>query len=291
MPELPEVEVICRGLQPHLLKRTILTIRCSGKQLRTPVACREMNDELCGGKIVSLSRRAKYLVLKTENGSGLIIHLGMTGNLSIFPAGSPAKTHDHISWLLDNSTELRYNDTRRFGSVRLLSSQHHPGTEEKDFFSAIGPEPLSRACSAAYLMQRATGRRQPIKSFLMDSHMVAGIGNIYANEALYRARIHPQQPAASLTVNEWKRLLTVLRKTLRQAIDCGGSTISDFVNASGEGGYFQMNFLIYGKTGEPCCRCRTPIKKMQLGGRASFFCPCCQVKSTRDEETELPPTR
>ncbi|MBU1140591.1 MAG: bifunctional DNA-formamidopyrimidine glycosylase/DNA-(apurinic or apyrimidinic site) lyase [Proteobacteria bacterium] len=290
MPELPEVEVVCRGLQPHIFDRTILTIRCSGKQLRTPVLCREMNDELCGQKIVSLTRRAKYLILKTDKGSGLIIHLGMTGNLGIFPAGSPEKTHDHVCWLLDNNTEIRYNDTRRFGSVRLLSLKNGRA-EEKDFFSAIGPEPLSRNCSAAYLIQRATGRSQPIKSFLMDSHIVAGIGNIYANEALYRAQIHPQQPASSLSAKEWKRLLIVLRKTLRQAIGCGGSTISDFVNASGEGGYFQMNFLIYGKTGEPCSRCHTPIKKMQLGGRASFFCPCCQPKFTSDEDAKCPPTR
>ncbi len=290
MPELPEVEVICRGLQSHILERSILTIRCSGKKLRTPIACREMNDELCGGKIVNLTRRAKYLVMKTDKGSGLIIHLGMTGNLGIFPAGSPEKSHDHVCWLLDNNTELRYNDTRRFGSIRLLSLKNGK-TEEREFFSAIGPEPLSRACSTAYLMQQATRRKQPVKSFLMDSHMVAGIGNIYANEALYRAHIHPQQPASSLSARDWKRLLIVLRKTLRHAIDCGGSTISDFVNASGEGGYFQMNFLIYGKTGEPCARCNTPIEKIQLSGRASFFCPCCQPSVTDDKEAELPPAK
>ncbi|MBU0476355.1 MAG: bifunctional DNA-formamidopyrimidine glycosylase/DNA-(apurinic or apyrimidinic site) lyase, partial [Bacteroidetes bacterium] len=222
MPELPEVEVICRGLLPHIFARTILSIHCSGKKLRTPVACQEMKDELCGAKIVSLTRRAKYLVLKVDKGSGLIIHLGMTGNLGIFAAGSPQKIHDHVCWLLDNNTELRYNDTRRFGSIQLLSFKNG-SREEEQFFSATGPEPLSRACSIAYLRQRARQRRQPIKSFLMDSHMVAGIGNIYANEALYRAHIHPQQAAASLSTRDWKRLLSVLRKTLRQAIDCGGS--------------------------------------------------------------------
>ncbi len=277
MPELPEVEVICRGLQPHLLDRTILDIRCSGKKLRSQVECQELKDELCDGKIVSLTRRAKYLVLKMDKGSGLIIHLGMTGNLGIFPPGSPQKPHDHVCWRLDNNTELRYNDARRFGSVRLLSAKNGRA-EERCFFSAIGPEPLSRACSTAYLMQRATRRKQAIKTFLMDSHVVAGIGNIYANETLFRARIHPQQPASSLSAKQWKRVLIVLRKTLNHAIDCGGSTISDFVNASGEGGYFQMNFRIYGKAGEPCSSCNTLIEKIQLSGRASFFCPRCQAK-------------
>jgi formamidopyrimidine-DNA glycosylase len=290
MPELPEVEVICRGLLPHIFEKTILSIHCSGKKLRTPVDCQEMNGELCGGKIVSLTRRAKYLILKVDKGSRLIIHLGMTGNLGIFAAGSPKKVHDHVCWLLNNNTELRYNDTRRFGSVQLLSFKNGR-TKEKQFFSTTGPEPLSRACSTAYLRQRATHRRQPIKSFLMDSHTVAGIGNIYANEALYRAHIHPQQAASSLSIRDWKHLLSVLRKTLSQAIDCGGSTISDFVNASGEGGYFQMNFLIYGKRGEPCSSCNTPIEKIQIGGRATFFCPCCQPKFTRKEAPEISPTR
>lgn len=290
MPELPEVEVICRGLQPHIVARTILAIECSGKKLRTPVPCRQMNDELCSTTIVSLTRRAKYLVLKTDKGGGLIIHLGMTGNLGIFPKGSSKKAHDHICWLLDNNTELRYNDTRRFGSVRLLSLANG-GKEEREFFSAIGPEPLSRSCSIAYLRQRAAGRNLAVKNFLMDSRTVAGIGNIYANEALFRARIHPQRPASSLSGQDWKRLLKVLRKTLQEAIACGGSTISDFVNASGEGGYFQINFRIYGKTGEPCSDCRSPIKKVQIGGRATFFCPHCQAEFSRAEEKDLPPTR
>ena len=277
MPELPEVEVICQGLLPHLLHRTIIDVRCSGKQLRAPVDCEGLQRELNEQRIANLTRRAKYLVLKTDNGATLIIHLGMTGNMGIFAAEAATKKHDHVCWLLDNNTELRFNDTRRFGAVRLFTAKN-AAEEEKKFFSATGPEPFSRACSVTYLMQRAARRKQPIKSFIMDSHVVAGIGNIYANEILFHSRIHPQRPAFSLSPEEWKQLLTIMRKTLKHAIRCGGSTISDFVNASGEGGYFQMNFRIYGKAGEACSRCGEVVSKKTIGGRASFFCGNCQPK-------------
>ncbi len=281
MPELPEVEVICQGLIPHLLNRTILDIYCSGKQLRYPVRCDKIQTELRNSKIISLTRRAKYLILKTDNNSSLIIHLGMTGNMGIFPAGSATKKHDHICWLLDNSQELRFNDTRRFGAVHLLPA-HSAKQLEKEFFSKTGPEPFSRSCSIAYLTERAARRTIGIKKFIMDSHTIAGIGNIYANESLFLAAIHPERPASSLSTNEWKRLLTIIRKTLKHAIQCGGSTISDFVDASGKGGYFQMNFRIYGKAGEPCSTCKTTISKETIGGRASFFCPRCQSKQGSD---------
>ncbi len=259
------------------MHRTIIDVRCSGKQLRAPVDCEALQRELNAKRIVHLTRRAKYLVLKTEDGTTLIIHLGMTGNLGIFDAGSATKKHDHVCWLLDNNTELRFNDTRRFGAVRLFTAKN-AAKEEKTFFSATGPEPFSRTCSAAYLMQRAARRKKPVKSFIMDSHVIAGIGNIYANETLFHSRIHPERPASSLSAKEWKRLLTIMRKTLKHAIRCGGSTISDFVNASGEGGYFQMNFLIYGKAGEACSRCGQVVSKKTIGGRASFFCRKCQPK-------------
>ncbi len=278
MPELPEVEVICQGLLPHLIGRTITGVYCSGKQLRTPVQCEELKKELKNRQIVSLKRKAKYLVLKTDSGAILIIHLGMTGNMGIFAIGSVIKKHDHVCWQLDNGTELRFNDTRRFGAVRLLPAKN-AAKEKKQFFAATGPEPFSRSCSVAYLMKRATHRELAIKSFIMDSHVVAGIGNIYANETLFLTRIHPERPASSLSAKEWKQLLITMRKTLKHAISCGGSTISDFVNASGEGGYFQMNFRVYGKAGELCSRCGESISKKTIGGRTSFFCKHCQPKS------------
>ena len=278
MPELPEVKVICQGLQPHIIGKGIQDIQCSGKRLRTAVDCEGMQSELCNQHIHSLTRRAKYLILKMKNGAGLILHLGMTGNIGIFEQGTARKKHDHICWLLDNDQEMRFNDTRRFGAVHLLPAKEAK-ILENDFFAATGPEPFARNCSASYLQNRATKRNQAVKNFIMDSHVIAGIGNIYANESLFRAAIHPARPASSLSEKEWRQLLTIIRKTLKHAIQCGGSTISDFVNASGDGGYFQMNFQIYGKNGEACVVCEETIQKTVLGGRASFFCPVCQKMS------------
>ncbi|RUM43069.1 MAG: formamidopyrimidine-DNA glycosylase [Desulfocapsa sp.] len=280
MPELPEVEVICQGLRPHIIGKYIREIRCSGKRLRTEVNCKGMQRELCSQPIISLKRRAKYLILQVENGAMLILHLGMTGNLGIFKQGTVQKKHDHICWLLDDDQEMRFNDTRRFGAVHLLPAENAKQLE-KAFFAATGPEPFARNCNTAYLLKRAEKRSQAVKNFIMDSHIIAGIGNIYANESLFRCGIHPARPAATLSEKEWKHLLTIIRKTLKHAIRCGGSTISDFVNASGEGGYFQMNFQIYGKTGETCTVCGQKIEKTVLGGRASFFCPGCQPELPR----------
>ena len=275
MPELPEVEVICQGLRPHIVGKTIQAIHWSGKELRTPVNIEGMVQELLHQQITSLTRRAKYLILETTIGARLILHLGMTGNLGIFPVESPCKKHDHLRWVLDDNQEMRLNDARRFGSVHLIGAKNAP-SKQKTFFANSGPEPFSRACSAAYLHKRAATRQQAVKNFIMDSHIIAGIGNIYANEALFRAGIHPALPASTLTEKQWQRLLTIIRKTLRHAIQCGGSTISDFINASGEGGYFQMNFQVYGKENEQCSRCKQQIQKTIIGGRASFFCPLCQ---------------
>ncbi len=276
MPELPEVEVICQGLLPHLIDRTIISVHCSGKQLRVPVPCKDMQRELTGKRIGNLCRRAKYLILKTDNGGALIIHLGMTGNMGIFAADAPTKKHDHVRWKLDNETELRFNDTRRFGAVHFLP-QKDISRQIKHYFATTGPEPFSRACSVRYLSEKATRRNIAIKKFIMDSHIIAGIGNIYANESLFRSKIHPEQVASSLSAKEWRRLLSIIRKTLRHAIECGGSTISDFLGASGDGGYFQMNFRVYGKAGEECSECGEQLQKKSIGGRASFFCPHCQV--------------
>jgi len=279
MPELPEVEVICQGLRPHLTGRTIVAVHCSGKQLRCPVPCKKMQDALTGTHIVDLSRRAKYLILKTDNDKALIIHLGMTGNMGIFDKHAETKKHDHVCWSLDNGQELRFNDTRRFGSIHYLSAKNI-NREIRQFFEKTGPEPFSRSCSVRYLSTLAASRKVAIKKFIMDTHVVAGVGNIYANESLFRAGIHPERPVSSLSEKEWKRLLSVIRKTLKHAIECGGSTISDFLGASGDGGYFQMNFRIYGKTGEKCTVCDELIQKKDVGGRASFYCPQCQVLSS-----------
>jgi formamidopyrimidine-DNA glycosylase len=275
MPELPEVEVICRGLRPHLTNRLITGIRYSGKPLRHPVPHVAMDELLCGQTIHTVERRAKYLLITTEDEALLIIHLGMTGNLGLFPHTAPVKVHDHVRWQLDNGLELRLNDSRRFGAVWLLSPEQ-ARNRESDFFANTGPEPFSNLCTPAHFMTLARKRQQPIKTFLMDSKVVAGIGNIYANEALMAAGIHPARPACTLQEHDWQRLIPVIRTILTQAIDCGGSTISDFINANGESGYFQMHFQVYGQKSQPCHQCGAPIEKIQLNGRASYFCPNCQ---------------
>ncbi len=275
MPELPEVEVIRQGLAPHLKGLKIIAIRCSEKPLRTPVPYNEMRGELLGQTITAVHRRAKYLIVRMDSDAAIIIHLGMTGNMGIFAKNSDPQKHDHVYWELDNGTELRFNDTRRFGAVRLLEAGSRK-TLEKQFFAATGPEPFSRSCSARYLNKRAASRKIAIKKFIMDSHVIAGVGNIYANESLFRSKIHPDRAAASLSAKEWQRLLEVIRKTLKDAIECGGSTISDFVDASGRGGYFQINFQVYGRAGRTCAICGETIIKKNIGGRASFICPGCQ---------------
>lgn len=275
MPELPEVEVICRGLRPHLTRRIITAIRCSGKPLRHPVPHAAMGELLCGQTIRAVERRAKYLLIATEDETLLIIHLGMTGNLGLFPHTSPVKTHDHVRWQLDNGLELRLNDSRRFGAVWLLPPEQ-ARNQETGFFASTGPEPFSNLCTPAHFMALARKRQQPIKTFLMDSKVVAGIGNIYANEALMATGIHPARKASTLQEQDWQKLIPLIRTILTKAIACGGSTISDFINASGERGYFQMHFQVYGRKSQPCHQCGSLIEKIQINGRASYFCPNCQ---------------
>ena len=277
MPELPEIEVIRRGLQLHLPDRRIEAIFYNGKKLRHPVPLEPMQKLLIGRKISKVSRRAKFLLLHIDDGAALIVHLGMTGRLGIFPAGSALAPHDHLRWWLDGGLELRFHDTRRFGSIQLLAAGEARDIE-KTLFKNIGPEPFSDACSPAYLFAQAEQRKQPIKTFLMDMSIIAGIGNIYAYECLFTTGIYPARPSGSLTMHDWQRLLPELRTILHHAIDCGGSTISDYMNASGRPGYFQVHFKVYGKNGAPCQECGTPIEKVRLGGRASYFCPACQER-------------
>jgi len=275
VPELPEVEVICRGIRPHLLGRSIKKISHNGKMLRLPVPVDAMRLHLVGREIVEVKRRAKYLQIIADNGTILIIHLGMTGNLSFFGPDTPPARHDHVHLLLDNDLELRYNDTRRFGFLHILTG-HEVENIETTFFSTTGPEPFSTAFSPEYLVNLARGRVMPVKSFLMTNQVVAGVGNIYANESLFQAAISPQRPISTISRTSWQHLITCIRQILSQAIECGGSTISDFVNVSKESGYFQMNFQVYGRKGQPCKRCTAEISKSQIGGRASYYCPKCQ---------------
>ena len=275
MPELPEVEVICRGLRPHLLDRTVTAIHHSGKQLRRPVPIDSFCREMVGRRITAVTRRAKYLQISMDSGAMLILHLGMTGNLGFFsPRSEPAK-HDHVRWTLDNDTELRYNDSRRFGSLQILASGETNDLEET-VFKTTGPEPFHDAFSPEYLHRLAKGKELAVKVFIMNTRVVAGVGNIYASESLFRAGILPTKKVQTISKKDWGRLITAIREILQQAIDCGGSTISNFINARQEKGYFQVNFKVYGRRGEPCPNCQEKIEKIRVGGRASYFCPMCQ---------------
>ncbi len=275
MPELPEVEVICQGIRPHLLGRTVTAIHHSGKQLRQPVPIDVLRREMIGHRITGVTRRAKYLQISIDSGAMLIIHLGMTGNLGFFaPATDPAK-HDHLRFTLDNNTELRYNDSRRFGSIQILTSRE-TADREATIFKTTGPEPFSDAFSPDYLLRLAKGKDLAVKVFIMNTRVLAGVGNIYASESLFRAGILPGRKIRNINEKEWDRLITATREILQHAIACGGSTISNFINARQEKGYFQVNFKVYGRQGQPCPICREKIEKVRLGGRASYFCAKCQ---------------
>ncbi len=275
MPELPEVEVICQGIRPFLVGRTITAISYSGKRLRQPVPMESMQRDVINQTITTVERRAKFLQIGLQRGDMLIIHLGMTGNLGIFSPSAPRAKHDHVLWSLDNATELRYNDIRRFGSIRLLTLNEVADREET-IFKTTGPEPFSDEFSPEYLQNLAKDKTLAIKLFIMTNQVVAGVGNIYANESLFAAGIKPTKKAQMLTRKEWDRLVSEIRKVLRHAIDCGGSTISDFLNAHQERGYFQINFKVYGREGEKCNLCSAKVMKLKIGGRASYYCPICQ---------------
>ena len=273
MPELPEVEVITRGLTPHVMGQTFLSLSFSNKKLRVTLPKTEARALLQGATVIGVARRAKYITISMDNGALLVIHLGMTGNLGIFPKGSKRAKHDHVRFLMDNGMELRYNDTRRFGSIRVFATM---GREQEEFFKNMGPEPFSDDFSGEYLSQRAHGKSKPIKNFLMDSHIVVGIGNIYANEILFAAGVNPTRAVDEISLSNWQRIITKTQKILTQAIAAGGSTISDFVNSSGEKGYFQLSLQVYGRKGENCPKCDAPIIKTNMAGRATFFCSKCQ---------------
>ena len=275
MPELPEVETICRGIRPHIAGRKIENIRHSGKKLRTPVPLNEMLRILINKSIIDVRRRAKYILVEMEDSSLLIIHLGMTGNLGILTTAREIAKHCHLRFHLDNGMELRYTDPRRFGSVHVLS--HNEAKDiETTFFGTTGPEPFSNDFKPEYLLQKAYNRSIPVKTFIMTNQIVAGIGNIYANESLFIAGIHPQTNASTIKHKSWETLIKCARGVLAHAIDCGGSTISDYVNALQEKGYFQINFQVYGREGKSCNRCGSNIIKQNIGGRASYICPICQ---------------
>jgi formamidopyrimidine-DNA glycosylase len=206
----------------------------------------------------------------------MIIHLGMTGKLSLLPAGSQRAKHDHLRLFFDNGMELRLNDSRRFGSIAVWSPADSVRLE-KIFSSRLGVEPLGGAFHPDYLQQLSANKKQPVKTFLMDAKKIAGIGNIYANEILFDAGVHPLTPVNRITILHWKKIVSSTRKILLLAIQCGGSSISDFLGTSGNPGYFQVRFKVYNREGESCGQCGLKIHKSVTGGRATYYCPQCQA--------------
>ncbi len=268
MPELPEVETVCRAMQEALPGRTIERVETSDKRLREPLA-RPRLHALAGERFASVRRRAKYLLLELESATTLLVHLGMSGNLLL---RNPGEKHDHVIFYLDNERPLVFNDPRRFGMVLVLEEGE---IEDCRYLSHLGVEPLTPAFNARYLASACTGRQMPIKTLIMDGHIVVGVGNIYASESLFRAGIHPQCTAGDIDAARLQLLVKAIKAVLRSAVRKGGTTISDYLG-SGAGGRFQQRLKVYGRDGQPCRVCGQEIESMRLGGRNTFYCKYCQ---------------
>ncbi len=277
MPELPEVEVTRRGLLDQLPGRTITGITWSHHRLRTEIPRQLLLEHITGQRILTIDRRAKYLLFRMANKAILLIHLGMTGKLSLTQRETVTHKHDHLVLQLDNTMELRLNDSRRFGSIAVWPATH-AAARECEFSTKEGIEPFDSNFAPDALFELARKRHVPVKSFLMNGRIIAGIGNIYANEILFAARVHPLTPANRLPIEAWQKIITQSRGILLQAIEAGGSTISDFLGTSGHPGHFQLQLKVYSRAGLPCPRCSRPITKTVLAGRATYWCPLCQKR-------------
>jgi formamidopyrimidine-DNA glycosylase len=273
VPELPEVETIRAGLAPHLAGRRIDAVRILDERLTRPVPPRTVESRLAGERIRALRRRGKYVVFELESGRHLLVHLRMTGGFRRDRDGaSDADRYRRAVLTLDDGSKVAYRDVRRFGTWLLLE----PGELEPYLAQRLGPEPLERGFTTAALGQALAGRRAPVKAVLLGQRAAAGLGNIYADEALWRARIHPARPAGSLSAEEVAALRRGIRAALRAGIAHQGATLRDYRGADGAAGSMQEEFRVYGRAGKPCPRCRTPIERTRIAGRGTWFCPSCQ---------------
>ncbi len=270
MPELPEVETTRRGLHPHVAGCRIVAVHVYDRRLRWPVP-ETLPGKAVGQIIERIDRRSKYLLFRLGEDT-LLVHLGMTGTLRLWRSPPPRQPHDHIDIVLDSGVTLRYHDPRRFGAMLWVPGR----ADEHPLLSRLGPEPLSPAFDADYLWHATRRRSAAIKLTLMDNHVVVGVGNIYANESLFRAGIHPTTPARRISRRRLGRLVDEVRSTLTDAIAKGGSTLRDYVDSSGKRGYFQLDYFVYGRAGLPCRVCGNAIKSVRQAGRATSYCPRCQ---------------
>jgi formamidopyrimidine-DNA glycosylase len=271
MPELPEVEVIRRGLAPLLVGRRFLAVQVGPKRLRQQSPPGELRRWVQGRRLNNLRRRGKYLRFNLEGGVTLLIHLGMTGRLLVGPPSAPPLPHVHLVFQMEGGLDLFFQDSRRFSQVLV----YPPGVDPAPL-NQVGAEPFSRKVTPAWLLEQARGRSRPIKNFLLDARVLAGIGNIYAGEILMAAGLHPATPVGRLTREDWDRVLTETRRILKHAIRKGGTTVANYLNSQGESGLFQLELLVYGRAGQPCRRCGARIMRLVQAGRSTFFCPVCQ---------------
>lgn len=270
MPELPEVETTKKGIAPHIEGQTVNQLHIRQAKLRWPVP--ETIQQMQGQVVQNVQRRAKYLLLNTSIGTA-IIHLGMSGSLRVVDTGTDPEKHDHVDIAFKHGKTLRLRDPRRFGCVLWTTSS----VNQHKLICNLGPEPLGKDFTADYLFKRAKSRKVSIKVFIMNAHIVVGVGNIYASESLFMAGIHPQRAAGRVSLKRLNILVDAIKQVLKKSIEQGGTTLKDFANAEGQSGYFQISLNVYGRTELPCPNCSTPIKQIKLGQRSTFYCPSCQT--------------
>lgn len=272
MPELPEVETYRTQLEPRLLGRTFERVEILDHRLTLPLDPVEVEEELQGERVTSVERRGKYLVIRFDSGLALVVHLRMTGGFPEAPA-----SHERAVIHLDDGNGIVYRDVRRFGTWHVLAPPELAGYLD----TRLGPEPLGPRFTTRFLAERLAGRRAPLKALVLDQRVVAGLGNIYADEALWRARVNPLRPASNLDIAQVRRLRQAIRAALRTGIARQGATLRDYAKPDGVAGSMQREFRVYGREGEPCPRCRSPIAKTRVGGRGTWYCPHCQADSGR----------
>lgn len=270
MPELPEVETTLRGIAPHIVGRSILECVLRTERLRLPLE-QSLCQILPSQTITKIERRAKYLLLFCDRGT-LILHLGMSGSLRVLSAEATEKKHDHVDLIFTSGQCLRFTDPRKFGIFIFTTGDPY----QHQLLNHLGPEPLSDDFNGEYLYTLAKGRKLTVKQFIMDQKTVVGVGNIYANEALFKAGIRPDRIAGRISLVRYGKLVGAIREILQKAISAGGTTISDFNQADGKPGYFAQQLLIYGRSGEMCPYCGQPIFTTRLGQRSTFYCKHCQ---------------
>jgi formamidopyrimidine-DNA glycosylase len=302
MPELPEVETVCRQLEPELAGHRIEELEVFDERWSRPVAPAELGAAVSGRTIEGLGRRGKYLLLALDSAQTLVMHLRMTGNLVLVEGGekldpsegrrlyenerSTSERHLRARFLLDDGRELWFTDPRRFGEAFLIDDAGLPAR-----FERLGVEPLSDAFTPEALGEMAAGRTAPLKSFLLDQSRIAGVGNIYADEALFRARLHPLSPAGSMRPEHHEALRDAVLAALEAGIDGGGASIDDYRDGRGEKGTMQDEFLVHTREGEPCLSCGGPIARIVVGGRSTHYCPSCQVRLRRRPRRRRPARR